>query len=38
MDSVRNPDLVSKNEEFLLNEILGGADNNCKIIFLGNII
>jgi len=38
LDSVRNPDLVSKNIEFLENEVFGGLDSNCKTIFLWNII
>ena len=38
LDSVRNPDLINKNEEFLRNEVLGWVDSDCKIVFLWNII
>jgi len=38
LDSVRNPDLVSKNIEFVENELFWWLDSNCKTIFLWNII
>jgi len=38
LDSVRNPETINKNEEFLKNEVIGGVDSYCRIVFLGNII
>ncbi len=38
IDSVRNPEIINKNEEFLLNEVIWWVDNECKITFLWNII
>jgi hypothetical protein len=38
IESVRNPEIINKNEEFLLNEVIGWVDDNCKTIFLWNVI
>lgn len=38
IDSVRNPEIVNKNIEFLENEVFGALDSTAKIILLGNII
>lgn len=38
MNSVRNPEIVNKNIDFIQNEIFGGEDSEAKIIFLWNII
>jgi hypothetical protein len=35
---VRNPDIVSKNIEFIENEVFGALSDDCKVVFLGNII
>jgi len=34
MNSVRNPEIVNKNIDFIQNEIFGGEDSEAKIIFL----
>ena len=38
IESIRNPEIINKNEEFLKNEVIGWVDSTCKIIFLWNII
>lgn len=38
LDSVRNPEIINKNYEFLQNEVIGWVDSDCKITFLWNII
>lgn len=38
IDSVRNPEIVNKNIEFMEWEVFGGLDSQAKIIFLWNII
>lgn len=38
IESVRNPEIVNKNIEFMENELFGWLDSEAKIIFLGNII
>lgn len=38
IDSVRNPEIINKNYEFLQNEVIGWVDSKCKIVFLWNII
>lgn len=38
LESVRNPELVNKNIEFIENEVFGWIDSQAKVIFLWNII